>query len=115
MSRPETIAPRNSDYHTEISWTLSPDGGRGFWGAADVIEGAATWIDTPRRHGLLFFPRQGHGRVGYDSGAVTHERPESWWCAYDPKDLAAVARGKREPWDRRPATADIDYPGGGPR
>ncbi|MDX2004368.1 MAG: hypothetical protein SFU83_03745 [Meiothermus sp.] len=107
---PDYVLSRDAAGGTQPSWDKNPQAGRGFWTAADTLEGAAAWIDTPQKHGLIFFPRLGHGRIGYEGGAVTWGRQQQWWYIYSPRDLAAVAQGRRRPWEVEPAhTAPADF------
>jgi hypothetical protein len=100
---------RDADYHSGIPWDKNPVGGVGFWTAADYINGACCWIDLPDKHGLLVLGRMGHGRVFYgepegggDKG-IHSERSEPWWYVFNPADLAAVARGEKQPYDPVPS------------
>jgi hypothetical protein len=83
--------PRNADYHTEFdSW--QPRDGIGYWSWTDEIQQGCVWIDLPDRHGILFFPSMGHGRIWYENSDRRAERAYHWWLAYNPHDLAKVAR-----------------------
>jgi len=103
------IAHRNTDYTTEFSGTSNPKNGVGFWGWFDEIFGAATWIDLPDKHGMLFIATLGHGRTWYEKSDRHAERVEGWWFVYDPRDLAAVARNTKRPWDPEPASWMVNY------
>ena len=73
------------------------------------------FVDTPRRHGLIVFYHLQTGRIGYDYGAVTAAGREHWWYFYDPKDLAAVAKGRRKPGQVMPhSRRPVTLPGGLP-
>lgn len=109
-------AIRNSDYYRSprgpIGWDTDPIGGRGYWTAADTIEGAAVWIDTPTKHGILFFPTSGQGEICYCSSAIIAERFSSWWYIYRPRQLGRVAQGLAQPSLTPHAMTQVTYPAG---
>jgi len=109
-------AVRNPDYYRSsqgaVGWDTDPIDGQGYWTAADTIEGAAVWIDTPKRHGLIFFPTLGQGAICYCAGAITAERYSSWWYIYNPADLAKVAQGTLQPSLEPLAMTPVRYPAG---
>ena len=96
LSRP---AHRDPDYRTEFGGQPNPQNGVGFWGWMDEIFGAATWIDLPDKHGMLYVATLGHGRTWYQQSDRHAERIESSWFVYNPRDLAAVAQGQKRPWE----------------
>jgi hypothetical protein len=101
---------RDTDYRNDIEKALNPRGGVGHWTWMDEIFGGGTWIDLPDKHGMLFVATLGHGRVWYEKSDRHAERVEPWWFLYDPRDLAAVAQGKKRPWEPRPAFWKVSYP-----
>jgi hypothetical protein len=110
-------AVRNSDYYRSprgpIGWDTDPINGRGYWTAADTIEGAAVWIDIPTKHGLIFFPTLGQGEICYCSSAITAESFSSYWYIYSPNALARVARGELQPWQVNSSSmTKVTYPAG---
>ena len=103
-------AHRDTNYNTELDW--APHNGVGYWSWTDVIWQAAVWIDLPTKHGVLFFPNQGNGRLWYGNGGVNEEHGSNWWYTYDPKDLATVAQGVTPQWSIQAArTWSVHYPG----
>jgi hypothetical protein len=100
---PKHFCIRDGKYETNIPWGKDPKGGVGFWSMADTINGAGIWIDLPDAHGVLFFPHLGHGMISYVPGGRAWEGATSDVFVFDPKDLAAVARGKVQAWDVKPA------------
>ncbi|MGL6073482.1 MAG: hypothetical protein ACRC8S_04890 [Fimbriiglobus sp.] len=100
---------RDTDYKSEVSWSPNPKNGVGFWGLYDELFGAAVWIDLPDKHGLLMVSNMGHGRVWYETSDRWADRLEAWWWVYNPKDLAAVALGKKKSHEPRPTFWKMDY------
>jgi hypothetical protein len=100
---------RDTDYKSEVDWSPNPKNGVGFWGLYDEIFGACVWIDLPDKHGLLYASNMGHGRVWYEVSERWAERLEIWWWIYNPKDLADVALGKKQPHEPRPKFWKVDY------
>jgi len=105
----EHWARRDTDYRSDVEWSPNPVNGEGFWGLYDEIFGAAIWIDLPDKHGLLMASNMGHGRVWYETSERWADRLEAWWWVYDPRDLAAVAQGRKSPWEPRPTYWKVDY------
>ena len=110
-------AIRNSDYvrsvSAPVSWDTEPINDQGYWTAADSIEGAAVWIDSLDRHGLIFFATLGQGEICYCDGGIHAESYSSYWYIYDPKDLAEVAQDKIQPWQPSPSSlTEVTYPAG---
>ena len=101
---------RNTDYRTEFDrW--APRDGVGYWTWADEIHQGCVWIDLPDRHAILFFPSLGHGRLWYQRSDRHAERAFHWWFAYNPFDLARVARNPGERDLVVPAwTQQVNYP-----
>jgi hypothetical protein len=98
------IAHRNPDYQTKFGGVPNPRNGVGYWGWLDEIFGGGIWIDLPDKHGMLFIATLGHDKTWYEQSDRQAERIESWWFMYDPRDLAAVARGQKRPWDPEPGS-----------
>jgi hypothetical protein len=106
-------ATRNTDYflgqdangNKHPTWDKDPENGTGFYTAADTVEGAAIWLETPTKQGLVYFPRLGHGRIGYDEGSITWQRQKQWWTIYHPKDLVSVTEGRTQAWEVAPASS----------
>jgi hypothetical protein len=100
---------RDANYqHIAESWMgKNPKGGHGTWNATDEIggevsSGGAIWIETPDKHGLLFFASLGTGRLAYEDGGVQAAGRENALFVYDPADLAKVAEKKADPWSPMP-------------
>jgi len=90
----------------------NPRNGVGYWTGLDVLYQAGVWIDLPGKHGLIFFPTLGNGRVWYEGSTVHAERGSHWWFVYDPVDLAKVAQSQKQQWEIQPAaTWQVQYPG----
>jgi hypothetical protein len=106
----EHWAVRDPDYVcTDPAWAPPPKDGIGYWGWYDEIFGAAVWIDLPDKHGLLMASNMGHGRQWYEKSDRHTERLDVWWWVYDPRDLAQVAMGKKQPWEPKPKFWKMDY------
>jgi hypothetical protein len=87
-------------------------GSRAWWSWTDQLWQSGVWIDTGRTHGLLLCPNLGDGRVWYETSTLHAERASHHWMVYDPADLAAVAAGRRQPWQIQPARQwKVTYPG----
>ncbi len=95
---------RNADYKTDFDgW--KPSRGIGYWTWEDQIWGGGTWLDLPDKQAVLFFCVLGHGRVWYER-SVTHAERGKYWClGYHPRDLAAVAQGRKQQWQVQPAAS----------
>jgi hypothetical protein len=99
---------RDTDYHTEFDgW--NPKDGIGYWTWADWLWQGAVWIDAPDRHGVVFFPTLGRGRVWYGNATINAERAAHAWYVYDPLDLAQVAQGKDQSKIQPRNTWDVHY------
>jgi len=95
------IAPRDGDYFAgQLGyWNEQPQGpARGYWTPVDFVH-SAVFIDSPRGHAYLAFPRLATGRLGYDYGTVSSGGMAFWWYFYDPGDLAAAAQRIKKPWE----------------
>ena len=104
-------AERDADYHTEFDgW--NPRAGVGYWSWSDWLWQGAVWVDTPTRHGLLYFPTLGNGRTWYETSTLHAEHSSHAWYVYDPSDLAQVAQKQLERWQIQ-ATGrwKVSYPG----
>jgi hypothetical protein len=109
------FARRNPDYQEQLKWSPGPKGKVGYWTGMDEIFGACVWIDLPDKHGLLYVASLGHGRVWYEGGDRFAEKVKGWWFVYDPRSLAEVALGRKNPWQHSPASWQVNYepqPGG---
>lgn len=104
-------AERDADYHSEFDgW--NPQSGVGYWTWADWLWQGAVWIDTPQRHGLLFFPTLAGGRTWYETSTLHAERASHQWWVYDPADLGRVASGTAQRWQIQAAKRwPVRYPG----
>lgn len=102
---------RDTDYTNEFdNW--NPRDGVGYFSWTDYIWQGAVWIDTPTKHGLIYFPTLGDGRTWYETSTLHAERASHWWFVYDPNDLAQVAQGQKQQWEIQPrSTWQNDYPG----
>ena len=89
---------------------------------SDEWSGGA-WLSAGMDAAVLFAGTKGQGQCWYGCADGTDAPPwpedcdRGWWSTrfvaqmlfYDPADLAAVARGEREPWEPQPyATLDVD-------
>jgi hypothetical protein len=95
---------RNADYTTAFDGWV-PRNNVGYWTWVDEIWGGGTWIDLPEKQGVLFFCAMGHGKVWYEKSDRHAERGKYWCLAYHPRDLADVAKGKKEQWQIQPRAA----------
>jgi hypothetical protein len=102
---------RDADYRTDFDgW--QPKNGVGYWTWADVIWQSAVWIDTPTRHGVVYLPTLGNGRVWYESSTIWAERGSHCFSVYDPASLASVATGEKQQHSIQAArTWPVQYPG----
>ena len=67
-----------------------------------MIYGGGTWIDTPSLGGVLFIAKMGRGNVWYENSDLHAQSGAYEWIVYDPRDLAAVAGGKKKQWQIQP-------------
>jgi hypothetical protein len=103
-------AHRDADYTSYYdggTWPTKPGSwnprkGVGYWTWSDNIYGGGCWVETPSRGGVLFLAKLGQGKVYYHNSDIHTERGRFEWLVYDPKDLAAVARGARKQWQVQP-------------
>jgi len=105
---------RDTDYYGNSGDpdTWPPRNGTGYWTGVDVIYQGGVWIDLPDKHGLLFFPTFGNGKIWYESSTVHTERGSHRWIVYDPTDLARVAQGQKQQWEIQPAASwPVQYQG----
>ncbi len=109
-SRPDRCH-RDTDYFTQFDgW--NPRNGIGYWNWCDWLWQGGVWIDSPTKHGLIFFPTLGNGRTFYQKSTLNAERASHWWFIYDPTSLALVARGSKKPDEIQPSERwEIKYPG----
>ncbi len=94
---------RNTDYKSEYDggkW--NPENGVGYWTWSDEQYGAARWIETPTKHGVIFISMLGQGRVWYETSDRHQERRSITWFSIDPKDLADSAQGKKKEYEVQP-------------
>lgn len=100
-------APRDGDYFSANCgfWNEPPDGpSKGSW-TFDDLSRSGVFVDSPRKHGVIFFVRLATGRLGYDYGAITSAGKAQAWYVYDPEELGEAARGRRRPWEILPRSA----------
>ena len=102
---------RDTDYTNEFDF-WNPRNGIGYFSWTDYIWQGGIWIDTPTKHGLMYFPTLGNGRTFYQNSTLNAERASHWWMVYDPNDLAQVARGEKQQWEIQPRNSwKVVYPG----
>jgi hypothetical protein len=101
---------RDTDYRTEFDkW--NPRNGVGYFTWVDIIWQGGVWIDLPTKHGVIFFPILGNGRVWYQASTGHAERGSHWWYIYDPTTLALVARGSKKSYEIQPSQQwPVQYP-----
>jgi hypothetical protein len=93
---------RPPDYSGKNDWAAAtPVQGVGRWTGMDSIRGAACWVDLPDVSGLAFMAQLAKGEVNYEvmNGRAKGGGFENWLYIYDPADRAAVATGKKAPWN----------------
>ena len=93
---------RDSNYDATKAggWQPMAKDGVGWWGVDRVMDSA--WIDTDDVSALVFIVQQPTGKMDYAlQGAVFSNTWQFRLYIYDPKQLAEVAEGKREPWNVR--------------
>jgi hypothetical protein len=101
---PPVRCQRNADYKTEFDgW--KPSGDVGWWTWMDQLFGGGVWVDLPDKQAVLFFCVMGHGRVWYEKSDRHAERGQYWCLAFHPRDLAAVAQGRKKQWEVQPAAS----------
>ena len=103
---------RPGDYDPKgLGWALEPDGKIGYW-SAETQQGGGAWVDTGKYHGLIYFIRQGRGRLDYKLQTECFSKDRlSRVYIYDPADLAKVAAGELEPFEPRAIVTDWHEPG----
>jgi len=103
---------RPADYDPSgLGWALAPDGDVGYW-SVESQRGGGAWIDTGTCHGLVYFIRQGRGRLEYKLQTECFSRDRlSRLYIYDPADLAKVAAGELEPFEVSGTVTDWEEPG----
>jgi hypothetical protein len=105
-------AERDTNYTSDFEDGFNPRNGKGFWAWTDWIWQGGVWIDTPTKHGVIFFPTLGNNRVFYETSTVHAEAASHWWYVYDPMALADVARGRRGQDQVQPSQrVSVQYPG----
>lgn len=104
------LRPANYSIRAGLDWGRAPDGERGYWAPGDTIEGAAVWIDTGRKHALMYFTQLNLEEIWYGDGGLHSGGTASYWYTYDPFDLAEVAAGSAEAWEPQPQVTAVDYP-----
>lgn len=103
---------RPADYERGgLGWAIEPDGDVGYW-SVESQHGGGAWVDTGKYHGLLYFIRQGRGRLEYKLQTECFSRDRlSRLYIYDPADLARVAAEQLEPFEVRGTVTDWHEPG----
>lgn len=103
---------RPADYQRGgLGWAIEPDGDVGYW-SVESQHGGGAWIDTGRYHGLVYFIRQGRGRLEYSLQTECFSKDRlSRLYIYDPADLARVAAGELKPFEVRGTVTDWHEPG----
>lgn len=97
---------RPPDYVPITGWGPGPNGDVGYW-AADRVTAGPVWIDTPTKHGLLYWSLQGTGMLDYTRQTETFGAGTAWRTyTYDPADIAAVAKGLKQPYEPRGKFSD---------
>ncbi len=102
----------NSLHDDFVAWDTK--NGIGYWTAVDGAQGsiASTWIDLPNKHGIVFFPLLGNGRMFYDCSTLITESGSHAWFVYDPADFAQVAQGQKQQWQIQASRQwSVQYPG----
>jgi hypothetical protein len=111
-------APRDGNYFYGLGniWHNVPAGPKdGSWTMDDWCR-SGLLIDLPDKHGYIAFVRLATGRIGYDYGAIGAAGGCHWWYVYDPKDLGAVAEGRKKPGQVLPhSMTQVTYPDAGRR
>lgn len=104
-------AIRDTDYRNDFDgW--NPKNGVGYWTWTDWLAQGGTWIDTPTKSGVIFFPTMSNGRTWYQTSTLHAERHSHAWFVYAPSDLGLVASGKKQEWQIQPASFwKVVYPG----
>jgi hypothetical protein len=102
---------RDTDYVNQFDgW--NPRNGVGYWDWTDLLWQGAVWIDSPTKHGVLFFPTLGNGSTYYLTSTLHAERASHALFIYDPTALAVVAQGRKQPYEIQPSQESlIQYPG----
>lgn len=70
-----------------------PSGGVGSWTEVDYVQSGMAWIDGTNKHGLVYLPYFGSGRVAYVPGGTQVEFSHNDLFVYGPSDLALAAQG----------------------
>ena len=112
---PPDRAHRDLNYSVDdpSSWLAwPPQNGIGYWTDEDTLFQSGTWIDLPDKHGVIFFPILGNGRIWYESSQPWAQSGSHWWYVYDPADLSRVALGQKQEWEIQAAVKwSVQYPG----
>jgi hypothetical protein len=101
---------RSPDYTGDsTSLAPSPVKGSGSWTVMDTIHCAGCWVDLPDISGLVFMANIAKGKIDYEvlNGRAKGGGADNWLYIYDPADLAAVATGKKNPWEIDPASMTL--------
>lgn len=90
----------NYDATKAGGWQPMAEGNVGYWGVDRVMDSA--WIKTATTDALVYIVQQPTGVMDYAlQGAVFSNFWQFRMYVYDPKQLAEVATGQRQPWDVR--------------
>ncbi len=110
---PPDRAHRDTSYSVDGSSWLGwePKNGVGYWTDGDWMGQSGIWIDTPDKHGVIFFPTLTTGYFRYQTSTVWGDGAEHTWHVYDPADLARVAQGQKQQWEIQPTWWTVQYPG----
>ncbi|MDZ4820787.1 MAG: hypothetical protein SGJ20_17620 [Planctomycetota bacterium] len=94
---------RPPDYKKGIEWILAPSSDVGYWGL-DKIKAGPCWIETPTRHGVLYWSTQGTGMLSYgpqgEAGGENKLNKQRLYV-YDPDQIGGVAAGLLRPYQMR--------------
>jgi hypothetical protein len=109
---PPDRAHRDTNYQGSGDWLAwAPGNGIGYWTDVDIIWQGAAWIDLPDKHGVLFAPVLGNGRIWYESSTTHAASGSHAWFIYGPADFVKVAQGQNQEWEIQPTEYLVQYPG----
>jgi hypothetical protein len=109
---PPERAHRDTNYQGSGDWLAwAPRNGIGYWTDVDAIRQNAAWIDLLDKHGVIFTPVLGNGRIWYQSSDVWGDAGSHAWFIYDPSDFVKVIQGQKQEWEIQPIEYLVQYPG----